>query len=115
MFYFLVRAFWRSLYTALALGAYGKNSDGGILSHANLRMALGQGTSRKSVVLGTANEAPYVIVGDEARDLKLLGEKINTTKKNANAVRRTGKGNEFTFMPVTRMQNKFVIRRSLMT
>jgi hypothetical protein len=89
-------------FIAVDLGAYGKNSDVGILSHYNLRKALEQGTKcipRKSVVPGTANEAPYVIVADEARDLRLLCEKINTTKKNVKAVRRSGIGNEFTFMP----------------
>jgi hypothetical protein len=54
-------------FIAVDVGAYRKNSNGRILSHSNLGKALEQGTlciPRKSVLLGSTNEAPYVIVGD---------------------------------------------------
>lgn len=55
------------------VGAYGKNSDGGIFMHSKL----GKGLDRKQLNVppstahpGTTNIAPFVILGDEAFPLK---------------------------------------------
>ncbi|KAB0802472.1 hypothetical protein PPYR_04658 [Photinus pyralis] len=55
------------------VGAYGKNSDGGIFSSSNLGKALQRGTlsvPRNSTLPDTTTDAPHVIVGDEAFPLK---------------------------------------------
>lgn len=60
-------------FISVDVGAYGKNSDGGIFANSNLGKALQRGTLSVpgNVALpGTSNEAPHVIVGDEAFPLK---------------------------------------------
>lgn len=60
-------------FIAVDVGAYGKNSDGGVLSHSKLGNALQEGTLKipGTSTLPNANiEVPHVIVGDEAFPLK---------------------------------------------
>lgn len=60
-------------FIAVDVGAYGKNSDGGIFANSTLGKALQQGTlsvPQQAALPNTATEAPYVIVGDEAFPLK---------------------------------------------
>lgn len=55
------------------VGSYGKNSDGGIFAHSNLGKALQRSAlniPNPTVLPGTNQEAPFVIVGDEAFPLK---------------------------------------------
>jgi len=60
-------------FVVVDVGAYGKNSDGGIFMHSKL----GKGLDRKQLNVppstahpGTTNIAPFVILGDEAFPLK---------------------------------------------
>lgn len=60
-------------FIAIDVGAYGKNSDGGIFANSNLGKALQRGTLSvpgNATLPGTNTEAPYVMVGDEAFPLK---------------------------------------------
>ncbi|XP_031339861.1 protein ALP1-like [Photinus pyralis] len=60
-------------FIAVDVGAYGKNSDGGIFSSSNLGKALQRGTLSvpgNSTLPDTTTDAPHVIVGDEAFPLK---------------------------------------------
>lgn len=77
-------------FISVDVGAYGKNSDGGIFANSNLGKALQRGTLSVpgSVALpGTSNEAPYVIVADEAFPLKTYlmrpypGQDLDTSKR----------------------------------
>lgn len=55
------------------IGAYGKNSDGGILSHSNMGKALEKNKMNvpsDRELPGTNEKLPYVIIGDEAFPLK---------------------------------------------
>ena len=55
------------------VGAYGRNSDGGILSQSNIGKALENGNLKippDQYLAGTTQTAPCVIVGDEAFPLK---------------------------------------------
>lgn len=55
------------------VGAYGKNSDGGILAHSEMGKRFEEKTlnvPNDTLLPGTAIEAPYVIIGDEAFPLK---------------------------------------------
>jgi len=55
------------------VGSYGKNSDGGILSHSKLGKGFDQNkldVPEKEALPGTTNEVPYVVIGDEAFPLK---------------------------------------------
>lgn len=55
------------------MGSYGKNSDGGILSHSKLGKGFDQNkldVPEKEALPGTTNEVPYVVIGDEAFPLK---------------------------------------------
>ncbi|XP_029340983.1 protein ALP1-like [Acyrthosiphon pisum] len=56
-------------FIAVDVGSYGKNSDGGILSHSNLGKALENNLlniPESKTLPGTNTKAPFVIVGDEA-------------------------------------------------
>lgn len=77
-------------FIAVDVGAYGKNSDGGIFANSNLGKALQQGTLSlpdNAALPGTSIEAPYVIVGDEAFPLKTYlmrsypGTDLDTSKR----------------------------------
>lgn len=60
-------------FIAVDVGAYGKNSDGGIFAHSNLGKALERGTLNipgNAALPNTATSVPYVIVADEAFPLK---------------------------------------------
>lgn len=60
-------------FIAVDVGAYGKNSDGGILAHSNLGKLLENGLlniPKDEFLPGTTISAPYVILGDEAFPLK---------------------------------------------
>jgi len=60
-------------FIAVDVGAYGKNSDGGILAHSNLGKSLENGSlniPKDEFLPGTTISAPYVILGDEAFPLK---------------------------------------------
>lgn len=60
-------------FIAVDIGAYGKNSDGGILSTSNFGKALEKNKfniPNGRVLPGTDIELPYVIIGDEAFPLK---------------------------------------------
>lgn len=60
-------------FIAVDIGAYGKNSDGGILSHSNMGKALEKNKINipSDHELPMTNEKlPYVIIGDEAFPLK---------------------------------------------
>ncbi|KAE9543510.1 hypothetical protein AGLY_002310 [Aphis glycines] len=60
-------------FIAVDVGAYGKNSDGGILAHSNLGKSLENGSLNipsDAILPNTNNSAPYVILGDEAFPLK---------------------------------------------
>ena len=55
------------------IGSYGKNSDGGILSHSNFGRALANGRFElppDQLLPDSTQLAPCVIVGDEAFPLK---------------------------------------------
>uniref|UniRef100_A0A8C5MR24 DDE Tnp4 domain-containing protein n=1 Tax=Leptobrachium leishanense TaxID=445787 RepID=A0A8C5MR24_9ANUR len=60
-------------FLALDVGAYGKESDGGIFSHSNLSKKLDQGAlgvRRHTDLPGTNITVPHVLLGDEAYPLK---------------------------------------------
>lgn len=60
-------------FIAVDVGAYGKNSDGGIFASSNLSKSIEQGTlciPGNKVLPGTTTEVPHVILGDEAFPLK---------------------------------------------
>lgn len=60
-------------FIAVDIGAYGKNSDGGILSHSNMGKALEKNKMNipsDRELPGTNEKLPYVIIGDEAFPLK---------------------------------------------
>lgn len=60
-------------FIAVDVGAYGKNSDGGILAHSNLGKSLENdllNIPNNEFLPITNNSAPYVILGDEAFPLK---------------------------------------------
>ncbi|XP_071054469.1 uncharacterized protein [Onthophagus taurus] len=60
-------------FIAVDVGAYGKNSDGGIFANSSLGKALQQNSlsiPQNAALPNTATEAPFVIVGDEAFPLK---------------------------------------------
>lgn len=60
-------------FIAVDVGAYGKNSDGGIFVNSNLGRAFQRDSlfiPKNTALPGTHTSAPYVIVGDEAFPLK---------------------------------------------
>lgn len=60
-------------FIAVDIGAYGRNSDGGIWAHSNIGKAFESGNLSvpgPAPLLGTNIELPHVIVGDEAFPLK---------------------------------------------
>lgn len=60
-------------FIAIDVGAYGKESDGGIFSHSNLSRLLENGalnTNQEKVLPGTDTALPHFLVGDEAYPLK---------------------------------------------
>lgn len=60
-------------FTAVDVGAYGRNSDGGIFMHSKLGNRLDQkklNVPPSTALPGTTNVVPYVILGDEAFPLK---------------------------------------------
>ncbi|KAL4089516.1 hypothetical protein QTP88_024537 [Uroleucon formosanum] len=60
-------------FIAVDIGTYGKNSDGGILSHSNMGKALEKNKMNipsDRELPGTNEKLPYVIIGDEAFPLK---------------------------------------------
>jgi hypothetical protein len=60
-------------FIAVDLGAYGRNSDGGIWTHSNIGKAFEScnlSVPGPSSLPGTNTELPHVIVGDEAFPLK---------------------------------------------
>lgn len=60
-------------FIAVDVGAYGKNSDGGIFMHSKLGNRLDQkklNVPPSTALPGTTNVVPYVILGDEAFPLK---------------------------------------------
>jgi len=60
-------------FIAVDVGAYGKNSDGGILAHSNFGKSLENGSlniPNDEILPNTNISAPYVILGDEAFPLK---------------------------------------------
>ena len=60
-------------FIAVDVGAYGKESDGGIFSHSELseKLEIGAlGTKRVAALPGTNIKVPHVILGDEAYPLK---------------------------------------------
>ncbi|CAK1589075.1 unnamed protein product [Parnassius mnemosyne] len=60
-------------FIAVDVGAYGRNSDGGIFAQCNLGKRLENGTLHVPIgknLPGSSTFAPYVIVGDEAFPLK---------------------------------------------
>lgn len=60
-------------FTIVDVGAFGKNSDGGILSHSNFGKALEKNKlniPNNRELPGTNEKLPYVIIGDEAFPLK---------------------------------------------
>jgi len=72
------------------VGAYGKNSDGGILAHPKLEKSLENGSlniPKDEFLPGTTISAPYVILGDEAFPLKTYlirpypGKQLNDSLK----------------------------------
>lgn len=67
----LVDAYYK--FIIVDVGSFGKNSDGGILSHSEMGKALERKTFNvppDENLPGTTIKAPYVIVGDEAFPLK---------------------------------------------
>jgi hypothetical protein len=76
-------------FIAVDVGAYGKNSDGGICGNSNLDKALQRGTlpiPGNAALPDTSIEAPQVIVGDGAFPLKTYllrpysGQDLNISK-----------------------------------
>lgn len=60
-------------FIAIHVGAYGKESDGGIFSHSSLSKKLEEGAlgvGRLSALPGTNIMVPYVLLGDEGYPLK---------------------------------------------
>lgn len=60
-------------FLAIDIGAYGKESDGGIFRHSNLSKKLetgALGVQRLSGLPGTETTVPHVLLGDEAYPLK---------------------------------------------
>lgn len=77
-------------FVSVDVGAYGKNSDGGIFAKSNLGKALQNNSlsvPQHAPLPGTDIEAPYVIVGDEAFPLKTYlmrpypGRELNDSKR----------------------------------
>lgn len=80
-------------FIAVDVGAYGRNSDGGIFANSNLGKALQQrslNVPEKSVIPNTDIQVPYVIVADEAFPLKdymmrpYPGDNLDDRKRNFN-------------------------------
>jgi hypothetical protein len=72
------------------VGAYGKNSDGGILAHSNIGKSLENGSfniPKDEFLPGTTISASYIILGDEAFPLKTylirpyLGKQLDDSLK----------------------------------
>jgi hypothetical protein len=60
-------------FLAVDMGAYGKESDGGIFSHSNLSQQLENGAlnaNQEKVLPGSNIALPHFLVGDEAYPLK---------------------------------------------
>lgn len=79
-------------FVAVDIGAYGKNSDGGIFSRSKLGVGLEKNTLNippENMLPGTTCSAPYVLVGDEAFPLKSYlmrpypGTQIDDNEKRA--------------------------------
>lgn len=80
-------------FIAVDIGAYGKNSDGGIFANSNLGKAIMNGSLNvpaNSTLPNTNIEVPNVIVGDEAFPLKTWlmrpypGDDLDDRKRNFN-------------------------------
>lgn len=80
-------------FIAVDVGAYGKSSDGGVLSKSKFGKALQQGTLNipgSSTLPNSETQAPYVIVGDEAFPLKTYlmrpypGDNLDDRKRHYN-------------------------------
>lgn len=77
-------------FIAVDIGAYGRNSDGGIWAHSNIGKAFESGNLSvpgPSSLPGTNTELPHVIVGDEAFPLKTYimrpypGQELDDSKR----------------------------------
>lgn len=80
-------------FIAVDVGAYGKDSDGGVFAKSKFGKALMQGTLNvpaTSTIPNTDIQVPYVIVGDEAFPLKTYlmrpypGDNLDERKRNFN-------------------------------
>jgi len=75
---------------AVDIGAYGRNSDGGIWAHSNIGKAFESGNLSvpgPSSLPGTNTEIPQIIIDDEAFPLKTyimrpyLGQELDDSKR----------------------------------